>query len=105
MYAIIADDGRQYKVSAGDELTVDYRDLLSVGDEVTFDRILAIGGDEGTKLGQPTVEGATVTASVVGVKQGPKLVVQKFRRRKNSRSKTGHRQLYTQVKINAINVS
>ncbi len=105
MYAIIADDGRQYKVSAGDELTVDYRDLLSVGDTVTFDRILAVSGDEGTTLGQPTVEGATVTAEVLGITQGPKLVVQKFRRRKNSRRKTGHRQMYTQLKINAINVS
>ena len=54
-------------------------------------------------IGRPTIEGASVSAEVVGVEQGPKLVVQKIRRRKNSRSKNGHRQLYTTVKIEKIN--
>jgi len=54
------------------------------------------------KIGTPAVEGASVTAEVLGTSQGPKLVVQKLRRRKNSRRKTGHRQLYTQVKISKI---
>ena len=101
MYAIIADSGRQFKVEEGQELEVDYRDE-GRGSEITFDRVLAISDDGGFHLGKPTLEGATVTAEVLGPSQGPKLVVQKFRRRKNSRRKTGHRQLYTKVRIGKI---
>jgi large subunit ribosomal protein L21 len=103
MYAIIAADGRQYKVTAGQELVVDFRELTT-GDPVTFDRVLAVSDEAGVKLGRPTLDGAKVTAEVVGVEQGEKLVVQKLRRRKNFRRKTGHRQIYTRVKINAIDV-
>jgi large subunit ribosomal protein L21 len=63
---------------------------------------LAYRDDAGLRLGQPMLAGASVTAEVLGPEQGPKLVVQKFRRRKNSRRKTGHRQLYTSVKIEKI---
>ena len=101
MYAIISDGGRQYKVEEGQQLEVDYRDA-SAGNELTFERILAVSTDEGLKLGKPNVEGASVTAEVLGVSQGDKIYVQKFRRRKNSRRRTGHRQLYTKVKINKI---
>jgi large subunit ribosomal protein L21 len=103
MYAIIVDSGRQYKVQEGQELQIDYRAQSTTGDELTFDKVLAVSGDDGTQLGEPTVEGAAVTAEVLGVDQGKKLVVQKFRRRKNSRTRTGHRQLYTKVRINKIN--
>ena len=102
MYAIITDGSRQYKVEEGQELDVDYRDVPA-GEELTFDRILAVSGDDGLKLGKPTVEGATVTAEVIGPIKGEKLYIQKFRRRKNSRSRTGHRQIYTRVKISKIN--
>jgi large subunit ribosomal protein L21 len=100
MYAIILDGKRQLKVKEGDELEIDYRDL-SAGESVTFDKVLAVAGDSGLQMGNP-LAGASVTAEVVGSSQGPKLVVQKFRRRKNSRRKTGHRQVHTRVKINKI---
>jgi large subunit ribosomal protein L21 len=101
MYAIIADGGRQYKVEEGQELEIDYRDVPK-GEAVKFERVLAVSGEGGVKLGKPTVAGASVTAEVLGPVNGPKLVVQKFRRRKNSRRKTGHRQLYTMVRIGKI---
>ncbi len=101
MYAIISDGGRQYKVEEGQVLDLDLRDA-SIGDAVKFERVLAIRDNEGLKVGRPVLKKATVSGEIVGVSQGPKLVVQKFRRRKNSRRKTGHRQLYTRVKITGI---
>ena len=101
MYAIIKEGGRQIKVEEGQELAVDYRDL-SKGDELKFETVVAVSGDNGLQLGKPTVDGASVTAEVLGVAQGDKLTVQKFRRRKNSRRKNGHRQLYTSVRISKI---
>ncbi len=103
MYAIIEDGGRQFKVEEGLEFDIDFRDLPA-GEEITFDRVLAYRDDDGFKVGQPTIESASVSADVLGVEQGPKLVVQKIRRRKNFRRKTGHRQLHTRVKISKINV-
>ena len=103
MYAIVTDGAKQLKVEEGQVLDIDYRDVAA-GESITFDRILAIGG-EGSgspRIGQPAVAGASVTAEVVGPTQGPKLFVQKFRRRKNSKRRTGHRQLHTQVKISKI---
>ena len=103
MYAIISDGGRQYKVEAGQVINLDYRDLPS-GETLTLDQVLLVGGGDATlQLGKPLVSGATVTAEVVGVKQGDKLYIQKMRRRKNYRRRTGHRQMYTQVKISQIN--
>jgi len=101
MYAIFQDGGRQYRVEEGQELDLDYREL-SVGDELRFDQVLAYRDEEGLKLGRPTLQSASVTAEVVAVRQGPKLVVQKLRRRKNSRTKIGHRQMFTRVRINRI---
>ncbi|MCA9184885.1 MAG: 50S ribosomal protein L21 [Pirellulaceae bacterium] len=101
MYAIIADGSRQYRVVEGQQFNIDFRDV-SQGDEIKFDRVLAVSGDSGVKLGKPTVDGATVTAEVLGAQMGEKLVIQKFRRRKNSRRKTGHRQVFTRVRINKI---
>jgi large subunit ribosomal protein L21 len=101
MYAIIAEGGRQYKVEEGQELEIDLRDP-SAGNEVTFDQVLAVNDGSGLKLGKPTLAGATVTAEVVGPTQGPKLVVQKLRRRKTLRRRTGHRQMFTKVRISKI---
>jgi len=101
MYAIIVDGGRQYKVTQGQELVIDYRDATS-GDALKFDRVVAYSNGSHLSLGKPTLSGAVVTAKVLGVLQGPKLVVQKFRRRKTYRRKTGHRQLYTKVQIESI---
>lgn len=102
MYAIIADGGRQLKVEEGQELDLAYRDVAK-GEKLTLDRVLALGGTDDVKLGAPTVEGASVTAEIVGISQGPKVEVQKIRRRKNSRRHTGHRAMFTRVKIEKIN--
>lgn len=101
MYAIIADGGRQYKVEEGQMLEIDFRDV-SAGDELTFDRVLAVSSDSGFKLGQPVIEGATVSAKVIGETKGDKIYIQKFRRRKNSKRRTGHRQKYVKVQIGSI---
>jgi large subunit ribosomal protein L21 len=103
MYAIVTDGSKQLKVEEGQVLNIDYRPLPA-GETITFDRVLAIGGEGAgaARIGQPAVAGASVTAEVVGPTQGEKLVVQKFRRRKNSKRRTGHRQLHTQVKISKI---
>ena len=102
MYAIVADSGQQFRVEEGQELRIDFRDGAAKGDELVFDRVLMVGGEEGIKIGKPVVDGVSVKAEVVGVERGDKLVVQKFRRRKHSRRKTGHRQVYTTVRIRAI---
>ena len=102
MYAIIADSGRQFKVEEGQEISVDFRES-SAGDKLTFDKVLAVSDGKGDlKLGAPTLDGASVEAEVLGAKKGEKLVVQKIRRRKNSRRKTGHRSIFTRVKIGKI---
>jgi large subunit ribosomal protein L21 len=101
MYAIIIDGGRQYKVTEGQELVIDYRDASS-GDPVEFAQVVAYSNGSKLAIGEPTLGGAKVTAKVLGVLQGPKLTVQKFRRRKTYRRRTGHRQLYTKVQIEKI---
>jgi large subunit ribosomal protein L21 len=102
MYAIIRDGGRQYKVAPGQRVDIDLRDGLNAGDTVEFSHVLAIGGDEGLRLGTPAVEGAKVTATVIGVEKGDKLYIQKFHRRKNYKRRTGHRQKYTRIEIAEI---
>lgn len=103
MYAIITDGGRQFKVIEGQLLDIDFRETAETGDTIEFDRVLAVGETEsGLKLGQPTVAGAKVSATVVGLEQGDKIYIQKFRRRKNYEVRTGHRQKYTRVEIKTI---
>ena len=102
MYAIIADGAHQYKVEEGQTLEIHFREPLNPGDEITFDRVLAVSSDSGFKLGKPTVAGAKVSAKVIGETKGEKIFVQKFRRRKNSKRRTGHRQKYTKVQIGSI---
>ncbi|MCA9133806.1 MAG: 50S ribosomal protein L21 [Planctomycetales bacterium] len=102
MYAIIIDGGRQYKVVPGQRLDIDLRRDVNAGETVEFSKVLAIGGDEGLKLGSPSIEGAKVTATVVGVEKGEKVFIQKFRRRKNYQRRTGHRQQYTRIEIAEI---
>ena len=101
MYAIFVDGGRQYRVEEGQQLEIDYRDAAK-GDQIQFEQVLAVSQEEGVKLGRPMVAGASVTAEVVGPKLGEKLTIQKLRRRKNFRRRTGHRQVYTTVKISKI---
>ena len=105
MFAVIENGSRQHKVEEGQMLSIDFRSDLKAGDSVTFDRVLAAGSDDASAIGQPVLEGATVAAEVViAEEKGPKLEIQKIRRRKNSRRHTGHRQKYTAVKITSITV-
>jgi large subunit ribosomal protein L21 len=104
MYAIIHTSGHQIKVVEGQEVQIDFQEGLAEGAEIVFDRVLAAGEGALMKFGKPVLAGASVTGTVIGDQKGEKLVVQKFRRRKNSKRKTGHRQTYTAVKINTIKV-
>ncbi len=100
-YAIVADGGRQYRVSEGEVLDIDFRHLPA-GSEVVFDEVLAVSKSGVLTLGAPIVKGAKVKAEVVGVVQGEKIYVQKFARRKNYRRRTGHRSISTKVRIASI---
>ncbi len=102
MYAIIEDSGSQMKVSEGDVLTVDLRDLPENAQSITFDRVLALGGDSPT-IGTPYVNGASVTAEILDPDfKAEKLDVIKFKRRKGYRRKQGHRQRYMKVKVSEV---
>ena len=106
MYAIIEDSGTQIKVSEGDVIKVDRRDLPPDAATIQFDRVLLVGlgeADEGeTKIGQPLVDGASVTADVLEEGRDAKVDVVKFKRRKNYHRKKGHRQDYLKVKVTSI---
>ena len=98
MQAIINDRGRQYLVDAGQSLLVDLLSGAEPGSEHVFDRVMVAG----ERIGAPFVDGATVTARIEEHVQGPKLYVQKFKRRKDYRRRFGHRQKYTRVTITQI---
>jgi large subunit ribosomal protein L21 len=105
VYAIIQSGGKQYRVAAGDRLKVE-RDILASAkeDKVTFSEVLMIGGDQ-PKLGAPTVQGASVLATVVSEMRGEKIIVFKKKRRKNHTKRThGHRQDVVEVRIDSINI-
>jgi len=101
MYAIIETGGKQYKVQAGDVLFVE-KLSANEGDSVTFDKVLAVSGDNGFVAGAPLVAGATVTAKVEKHVKGQKIIVFKYKPKKNERKKQGHRQPYTKVTIESI---
>ena len=101
MYAIIATGGKQYKVSEGDIITIEKLGV-EAGEKVTFDQVLVVGGDD-LKVGDPTVAGATVEASVVEDGKDKKVIVYKYKRKTGYHKKNGHRQAFTQVKIEKIN--
>ena len=101
MYAIIATGGKQYKVSEGDVIRVEKLGV-EAGSTFTFDQVLLVGGED-VKVGNPTVAGATVEASVVGDGKAKKVIVYKYKRKTGYHKKNGHRQAYTEVKIEKIN--
>ena len=101
MYAIIATGGKQYKVSEGDIITIEKLGV-EAGEKVTFDQVLAVS-DKELKVGAPTVEGASVEASVVKEGRGKQVIVYKYKRKTGYHKKNGHRQAFTQVKIEKIN--
>ncbi|MBQ6129399.1 MAG: 50S ribosomal protein L21 [Lachnospiraceae bacterium] len=100
MYAIIATGGKQYKVSEGDTIKVE-KLSAEAGDTVKFDEVLAIGGDK--LLVGDDVKGACVSATVVENGKGKKVIVYRYKRKSGYHKKNGHRQAYTQVKIDKIN--
>ncbi len=100
MYAVIQTGGKQYQVQEGDLLKVEKLNA-EVGTKVTFDEVLLVGGDS-VKIGQPVVEGAKVTALVEEQGKAKKIVIGKFKAKKNYKRKQGHRQPFTLVKIEAI---
>lgn len=103
MYAIIEDSGQQFKVSTGDVIRVDLRELSDDASQITFDRVLLVGGEGEGKIGAPLVDGAKVVADIRKPEvKGEKIDVIKFRRRTGYRRKQGHRQKYIEVKIAEI---
>lgn len=103
MYAIIADGAHQYRVEEGLVFEVQRRDLEEKTKSVHFDRVLMVGDlPEGVKVGEPTVKGAKVTATVVGEIKGDKIVIRKQNRRKGYTLKRGHRQRFLRVKVDKI---
>ncbi len=100
MYAVFEDGSRQYRVSEGDVVRLDYRED-EVGAELEFPRVLLFQNDGDTRIGQPLIDGARVLGEVLD-HPSVKLYIQHFRRRKNSRRLRGHRQYYTKVRIRSI---
>jgi large subunit ribosomal protein L21 len=100
-YAIVEDGGKQYKAVIGESIDVD-RYPLEVGEEIDMDRILLISDGEDIKVGTPFVQGAKIQATVLAQVKGPKIIVFRYKAKERIRSKTGHRQKYTRVRIDAI---
>ena len=100
MYAIIATGGKQYKVSEGDVIKIE-KLAVEAGETVTFDKVIAVS-DKALKVGED-VANATVSATVMGQGRGRKVIVYKYKRKTAYHKKNGHRQAYTQVKIDKIN--
>ena len=103
MYAIIDEAGKQFKVTSGDTILID-REGTPDEKTITFNRVLLVAGEGQPKVGAPTVEGASVTADVLGPAKGKKVDIIKYRRRKGYHKHIGHRQKYLRVKITGINV-
>ena len=102
MFAIIETGGKQYKVNEGDILFIEKLDA-NEGDEVTFDKVLAVANGDDVKIGAPVVAGAKVVGKVAKQGKAKKIYVFKMKRKKNERSKKGHRQPYTKITIESIN--
>ena len=102
MHAIIETGGKQYKVTEGDVLYIEKLDA-EAGSSITFDKVLAVLDGESAKFGAPTVDGASVTANVVKNGKGKKVLVFKYKPKKNYRRRQGHRQPYTKVEITKVN--
>ena len=103
MFAVIESGGKQYRVAPGDVIDVELLDGAGEqGSQVRFDRVLMVTGDGGPKFGNPVLQGAAVTASLVGAVRGPKIRVFKMKRRKQYRRTRGHRQDLHRVRIDGI---
>jgi large subunit ribosomal protein L21 len=101
MYAVVKTGGKQYRITPGEKLKVE-QIAADVGAEVVLDQVLMVGEGDSVRLGQPTVAGATVKATVVSHGRGDKVEIFKMRRRKHYQKHQGHRQNYTELKIDSI---
>ena len=101
MYAIIATGGKQYKVSEGEVVAVEKLEGEE-GTEISFDEVLIVSGDD-FKVGNPTIEGASVKGTIVAQGRAKKVIVYRYKPKKGYHKKRGHRQLFTKVKITSIN--
>ncbi|MDR0391282.1 MAG: 50S ribosomal protein L21 [Planctomycetaceae bacterium] len=102
MYAIFENGNHQFKAEINKKITIDYQGDIQAGTKIEFDNVLVVCDGENIKVGTPKVDNAKVIGEVISTVKGPKLTIAKFRRRKNSKRKTGHRQIYTLVQINEI---
>ncbi len=104
MYAIVEISGKQYKVQEGDIVFVD-RLEAEEGNEVSFDKVLFVSDDKKISIGEDTVKGAVVKATVIGHGREKKVIVYKYKAKKNERKTRGHRQPYTKIQIEKISVT
>ncbi|MBE3101428.1 MAG: 50S ribosomal protein L21 [Firmicutes bacterium] len=102
MYAVIKTGGKQYRVQEGDILMVEKLEAAD-GSTVLFSEVLALSDDNGLKVGTPVVDGAVVEAQILGQGKGKKIIVYKYKAKKNYRKKQGHRQPYTKIQVMKIN--
>ncbi len=102
MYAVLKTGGKQYKVAEGDVIYIEKLGLAE-NETYTFNEVLAIGSEDGIKVGAPYVEGATVTAKAIKEGRSKKIIVYKYKPKKGYHKKQGHRQAYTKVQIEKIN--
>ena len=102
MYAVVRTGGKQVRVTPGQAVRVEKLGG-EVGDAMSFDEVLLVGGDGETKVGQPLVEGASVSGKITTQGRGAKITIFKMKRRKTYRRKQGHRQAYTEVVVDSIN--
>lgn len=102
MYAVVETGGKQYRVQEGDVFRVE-RLEGEAGQEVVLDRVLMVGGESSVKWGSPLVDGASVTAEIVSQARADKILVFKYKSKKNYRRMRGHRQYYTEIRIKGIN--
>ena len=101
MYAVIESGGKQHRVTEGETLKLEKIDVPA-GETITFDKVLLIENDEGAQVGAPTLSNASVSAEIVSHGRADKVNIIKFRRRKHSMKRQGHRQWFTEVKITGI---
>jgi large subunit ribosomal protein L21 len=101
MYAVVETGGKQYRVQEGDVITVEKLNV-EAGEKVVFDKVLVAGEGADIKVGKPYLEGCTVNAEVVENGKGPKVIIFKYKSKKDYRKKQGHRQPYTMVKIESV---
>lgn len=102
MYAVIEQGGKQYRVTEGDKFRME-KIHAEDGAQVAFDKVILLGKDDGAVIGAPYVDGATVTAKVLESGKDDKVIVFKYRRKKNYRKFRGHRQQYTLIQIESVN--